>query len=200
MTAAWRLCGQDDPVLAPSKDLDVARAHVVDAVITGPDDLRQQVLDFVDAHDDALVRTCAEGHLTGSAMVVDPESRQVLLLLHAKLGRWLQPGGHADGDAALPGVALKEATEETGIEGLQVVVPAVDVDVHRVEPPNEPAHLHLDARYLVIAPPGAPPRTNHESRGFRWVDVDDLAGLGSDPGLLRLARAALKALDELSRL
>ena len=88
------------------------------------------MLAFVDAHPDALWRSCAEGHLTGSALVVDAAAERVLLLFHRKVRRWLQPGGHVDGDANLAGVALREATEETGIEGLRVVVPAIDLDIH----------------------------------------------------------------------
>lgn len=186
-------------ITAPSDDLALARAHVVAALPTDPADeeTRRQVLDFVDAHPDALHRSCQEGHLTGSGMVVDPTTRRFLFMLHAKLGVWLQPGGHADGDAALPGVALREATEETGIAGLRVATPAIDLDIHRVEPPGEPAHLHLDARYLVLAPPGAVANGNHESHDLRWAGIDELPALDLDEGTIRLAHRALAALDGL---
>lgn len=189
------LCSPDDPALCPSADLQIVRQHVR-AVRPGDvhhETARAQILDFVDAHTDALHRTCVEGHLTGSAMVVDPASQRMLLMLHVKLGRWLQPGGHADGDAALPGVALKEATEETGIARLRVATPAIDLDIHRVEPPGEPSHLHLDVRYLVLAPPGVSPVGNHESHDLGWFGLDQLPALGVDPGTIRLARAALAA-------
>jgi 8-oxo-dGTP pyrophosphatase MutT (NUDIX family) len=192
-----RVLQEGDPGLAASADLAVARAHVA-AARPGPPDHeanRARVLAFADAHPDALVRQCAEGHLTGSAMVVDPATRRVVLLLHRKLGRWLQPGGHADGDANLPAVALREASEETGIAGLRVVTPAVDVDVHEVGPP--PSHLHLDVRYLVVAPPGAKLAANDESLDMRWVAPGEMAAYGADPGTVRLATAALTALDEL---
>jgi 8-oxo-dGTP pyrophosphatase MutT (NUDIX family) len=129
-------------------------------------------------------------------MVVDPATGRFLLMLHAKLGRWFQPGGHADGNATLPGVAWREATEETGVVGLTLAVPAIDLDIHEVAPPHGP-HLHLDVRYLVLAPPGAVPVRNHESLDLRWAALDELSGLGCDPGTHRMAAAALAALDEL---
>lgn len=185
-----------------SRDLGVARAAVVAA---NPGDAsheaaRAEILAFLDEHPDALHRTCAPGHLTGSALVVDPTNRQVLLLFHAKVRRWLQPGGHADGDADLAGVALREAEEETGIQGLTVVTPAIDLDVHVFHSAagSEPDHLHLDVRHLVLAPSGAAPIGNHESEGLAWVAVDDLAAYDVDPGTIRMATAGLAALDALT--
>lgn len=144
-----------------------------------------------------LDRTCRPGHLTGSALVVDPADRRILMLFHTKLQRWLQPGGHADGDADLGRVALREAIEETGIAGLRLVEPPVDLDVHVVDPPSEDAHEHHDIRYLVVAPPGSVPVGNHESEALRWVHRTDLVGMGADPGLIRLADRALSRLEEL---
>jgi 8-oxo-dGTP pyrophosphatase MutT (NUDIX family) len=193
-----RLCYPGDHALAPSAELGTALGHV-EAALPGDASVeahRATMRDFLAAHPDALDRTCAEGHLTGSAMVVDPGTRRFLLMLHAKLGRWFQPGGHADGDATLPGVAWREATEETGVTGLTLAVPAIDLDVHAVAPPHGP-HLHLDVRYLALAPPGAVPVRNHESLDLRWAALDELADLGVDPGTERLARSALAALDEL---
>lgn len=190
-----RLARPDE--LHSSDDLDVARAHI--GAVTAPalDAVRRRMLEFVDAHPDALLRSCAPGHLTGSALVVDPQTRRVLVLHHTKLRRWLQPGGHADGDANLAAVALREATEETGIDGLRVAVPAIDLDVHLVEPPREAPHHHHDVRFLVVAPPGATATGNHESTALRWVDADELPALGCDVGLQRLASAALGALGSL---
>ncbi len=136
-------------------------------------------------------RTDRPGHLTGSALVIDPSTGRLLVLFHRKLQRWLQPGGHADGDTNLASVAWREATEETGIDGLAIVVPAVDIDVHLVSPPHEDPHLHYDVRFLVLAPPGAEVVGNHESERLRWVRPDDLPALGVDSGLLRLAGTAM---------
>jgi hypothetical protein len=112
--------------------LDDAVAEVQRALCVGPEavEAKKRILDFVAAHHEALHRTCLSGHLTGSALVIDAERERTLVLMHAKLGKWLQPGGHADGEGHLATVALDEAEEETGIEGLAVAGPAVDCDVH----------------------------------------------------------------------
>jgi 8-oxo-dGTP pyrophosphatase MutT (NUDIX family) len=135
-----------------------------------------------------LDRSERPGHLTGSAFVVDAAAQRTLMLFHTKLQIWVQPGGHADGDANLPAVALREAREETGIEGLRIWPVALDLDVHRVEPPKEDAHDHFDVRFLVVAPDDAELAANHESQDQRWVRADELAALGVDDGLQRMAR------------
>lgn len=128
------------------------------------------------------------GHLTGSALVVDATAQRTLMLFHTKLQIWVQPGGHADGDANLPAVALREAEEETGIEGLRIWPVALDLDIHRVDPPKEDAHDHYDVRFLVLAPTEAEVIANHESQDQRWVQADELASMGVDAGLERMAR------------
>lgn len=186
--------------LASSTALADALVHIDTAIVPAAiEATRRQMLAFAAAHPDALLRTCAPGHFTGSALVVDPTTGRLLVLHHTKLQRWLQPGGHADGDANLAAVALREAAEETGIDGLRVALPAIDLDIHLVSPPREPAHHHYDVRFLVLAPPGARVSGNHESTALRWVALDELAGLGCDPGLVRMARTGLDALAALRR-
>ncbi|MCY3888937.1 MAG: NUDIX hydrolase [bacterium] len=182
-------------LLASTNDLAVARE-----LLAGfGDDLGDRYRALIDSHPDAAVRTCRPGHLTGSALVVDSAGANTLLLLHAKFGRWLQPGGHADGDANLAAVALREATEETGIDGLRIWPRPLHLDIHEVDPPGEDAHLHYDVRFLVRAPAGAQPQGNHESRGLRWVPLDGLADFGCDPGLVHLAQLGAEALAELPK-
>src|SRR5262245_64485460 len=115
------------------------------------------MLAFVDEHPlDAHRRTLLVGHLTASAIVLDPRRQRVLLTLHKKPGRWLQLGGHCDGDANLPGSALRECREESGIAGLAINPEPIDLDCHRIPTrPGEPEHWHLDTRFLVRAPEGA---------------------------------------------
>jgi len=173
----------------------------VEAGPSGPD--RDLILGLLDNNlgsvPGPLDRDCRPGHLTGSALVVDPSNGRILVLFHAKLRRWLQPGGHADGDTDLARVALREAIEETGVKGLRVVEPAVDLEVHVVDPPAEDVHEHHDVRFLVVAPPGSKPFGNHESEALRWVDVGDLPALGVDEGLLRLAGRSLTRLSQVLR-
>ncbi len=158
--------------------------------------VRDRMLAFAAIHPDALLRSCTEGHFTASALVVDPGSEQVLVLFHTKLRRWLQPGGHADGDTDLAAAARREATEETGIGGLVVLGGPVDLDIHEVRPPAEDPHLHLDVRYVVVAPTDSTPHGNHESEALRWVGLDELLGLGADAGLRRLAGRGVAVVRE----
>lgn len=187
---------EGDRRLASTLDPNVSRAVLDAAVIAATqEEDRRRVRDLLDIHGASLSdRRTAPGHLTGSALVVDADGERVLLMLHTKLRRWLQPGGHADGDHQLAGVALREATEETGIEGLRVLVPAIDVDIHAVDHGDDLGeHLHLDVRFVVVAPPGAVERGNHESLGLRWVGWDELPDAVDEEGILRLARSARAA-------
>jgi 8-oxo-dGTP pyrophosphatase MutT (NUDIX family) len=150
-----------------------------------------QIVRFVAAERDPFDRRNPRAHLTGSAFVISEDGRQVLLLHHRKLGRWLQPGGHADpGEHTGERVALREAHEETGIAGLALHPRAprpLDVDVHDIPARGEePAHQHLDLRYLVVAPAlAALSPSVREARVTRWFNWDELPSLDLDPGLLR---------------
>ena len=149
------------------------------------------ILAFTRRHPRPFDRAIAEGHLTGSALVVAEDGSAVLLLRHRKLQRWLQPGGHAEGgEMRGEDVALREAREETGLVDLRLHPAAarpLDVDVHDIPArPGEPAHQHLDLRYLVLAPAGsAHARCQDETDDLRWFAWEELPALGLDPGLLR---------------
>lgn len=197
------LLSAGDPRLAPSADLSVAERYLADADPETEAGRRHRdtVLAFIAREPGAAKRATAEGHLTGSAVVVDAAGERTLLMLHRKLGRWFQPGGHCDGDTNLAAVALREASEETGIAGLRVLPRAIDVDVHLVEPPGEPPHLHLDTRFLVVAPQGAAEVANEESLALRWVDEAGLDELDPpvDESTRRLVRAGLALARRLER-
>ena len=146
---------------------------------------------FVDLHPQPFDRAIAQGHLTASAMVLTRDGQRVLLLFHAKLRRWLQPGGHAEpGETQGEAVALREALEETGLSGLELHPDAprpLDVDVHDIPARgDEPAHEHLDLRYLVVADDAAAIRpAEGETTRVHWFTWDELAALDLDHGLRR---------------
>ena len=151
----------------------------------------RRIQEFVARHANPFDRRIREGHLTGSAFVVSASGNRTLLLQHRKLERWLQPGGHAEpAETRGEAVALREAREETGIDELTLHPTAprpLDVDVHAIPARrDEPAHEHLDLRYLVVAPDRATPtRSPDESNELRWFRWDELGPLDLDPGLRR---------------
>lgn len=168
---------------------DALRAHVT-CDETEAAHLRG-ILEFLSRHADPFDRRILEGHFTASALVLSRSGHQVLLLHHRKLLRWLQPGGHGEaGETSGEAVALREAREETGIQALDLHPSAprpLDVDIHAIPArPGEPAHSHLDLRYLVLAPDGAPiTRQVDESNDLRWFPWEALPSLGLDKGLWR---------------
>lgn len=176
-----------DPALGRSDRVGDAWAAI--APVDHPDLrlTRERMRGLLAERPSPLDRAERPGHLTGSAFVVDASGSRTLVLFHTKLQIWVQPGGHADGDANLAAVALREAHEETGIDGLRVRPVALDLDIHRVDPPAEDAHDHYDVRFLVIAPHDAVIAANHESQDQRWVTLEELHSRGVDEGLTRMA-------------
>lgn len=157
---------------------------------------RDRIVAFVERNARPFDRSIREGHLTGSAITVSADGSRVLLLHHRKLGRWLQPGGHGDpGETTGEEVALREACEESGILGLTLHATAprpLDLDVHDIPARgDEPAHEHLDLRYLVVAPEGAAIAPElAELHEMRWIEWDATDTLDPDHGLRRaLAKA-----------
>ena len=146
--------------------------------------------DFLRETPGAFRRETPAGHVTGSAWLVNRAGTHVLLTHHRKLGRWLQLGGHADGDARAFHVALREAEEESGLDGLVPVWNRLfDVDVHRIPARGEePAHLHWDLRYAFRTAGSEAFRVSRESRELRWVPMDRLAELTTEESMLRMAR------------
>lgn len=130
------------------------------------------------------------GHFTGSAWLVSADGERVLLTHHRKLGRWLQLGGHADGDSELARVALREAGEESGLIGLTVDARIFDLDAHRIPARGtEPEHWHYDVRYVVHAAAGEDFVVSTESLALAWRPIHDLVhDADADPSLRRMAR------------
>ncbi|MGW6417589.1 NUDIX hydrolase [Streptomyces sp. NPDC055055] len=156
------------------------------------EELRQVYLDHLAAHPDGMYKPCGAGHLTSSALVVDPSWGRVLLTLHRKLGMWLQMGGHCEaGDPTVEAAALREATEESGIAGL-TLLPGGPVRLDR-HPIPAPCHWHLDVQYAALAPAGAVAEISEESLDLRWFAYEEVAGV-ADTSVVRLLEAALARL------
>lgn len=152
----------------------------------------QQLLQFVLSTPDCFERSHETGHITGSAWLLNPSGNKALLTLHRKLKLWVQPGGHADGDPDVLRVALREACEESGIEGIRPLSSDIyDVDIHLIPArplTGEPAHLHYDVRYLLQAP-HEHYVISDESDALVWCSNEELQCLTppADEALLRLA-------------
>ena len=186
-----------DPALVGSSEPRAAWHHVAPIHVDELDATKRKFFELTALEPGALDRETTPGHLTGSALVFNHDATETLLLFHTKLQRWLQPGGHADGEANLARVALKEATEESGIDGLEIVDPAVDSDIHNVAPEGAEPILHYDVRFVVFAPDGAQPVGNHESQDIKWVSLDDLDDYDLDEGHHRMIKAGQAVAEQL---
>jgi 8-oxo-dGTP pyrophosphatase MutT (NUDIX family) len=162
--------------------LDGWRAHSPDQ-----ERLRQDFLRHLGEYPDGTWRECVSGHITASTIVLDAERARVLLTLHRKIGAWLQLGGHCEpADATVAEAAFREATEESGIEGLRLLPGPAQLDRHWVRCHPE-GSWHLDVQYVALAPPGAEPAISDESDDLRWFPLDALPE-PTDDALRRLAR------------
>lgn len=153
----------------------------------------QETMIFVNQNPDCFKRELLIGHVTGSAWVVDKSRKYVLLTHHRKLDKWLQPGGHCDGDPDVLNVALKEANEETGVEGIKPVSESIfDVDIHLIpERKGVPAHYHYDIRFLLEADKEIPLVISDESNDLAWISIEDLPKLNDEESILRMVRKTL---------
>lgn len=153
-------------------------------------------IDFVEREPGCFERSTTEGHITGSAWIVDPQGTHVLLTHHRKLDRWLQLGGHADGVTDVLTVALTEAREESGMHAFTVLTEEIfDVDIHPIPARgSDPEHFHFDVRYVLRAH-----GTNHvvgeESHDLAWVDVQRLQDYTTEDSMLRMAHKWLNTVQ-----
>lgn len=145
---------------------------------------------FVAENPRCFERSFRVGHVTGSAWIVDPKRERALLTHHRKLSKWLQLGGHADGEPDILEVALREAQEESGLIGIRPVSEEIfDVDVHLIPRfRDEPEHLHYDIRFLLEADDAQPLQVSGESRRLLWLDFDSIPSLTGEESVLRMLR------------
>jgi 8-oxo-dGTP pyrophosphatase MutT (NUDIX family) len=145
-------------------------------------------------HPDCFERTHLPGHITGSAWITDSQRQAVLLVHHGKLNRWMQPGGHADGDENVLRVALKEAEEETGLQNFRVAgtIP-FDIDIHVIPARSDfPMHQHFDVRFLLEANRADHPRVSAESHDVKWIRLDELEQYTTARSVLRMKEKLLR--------
>ncbi|MBG0833382.1 NUDIX hydrolase [Planomonospora sp. ID67723] len=155
--------------------------------------LREDFLEHLRLHADGMYRECVPGHLTATTAVLSHDGEQVLLTLHGKAKMWFPMGGHCEaGDLSLAGVALREATEESGISGLRLLPGPLALDRHRVWC-HPPFSHHLDVEYGAVAPAGAEAVISEESLDLRWFPVDEIPD-PTDEITRQLARRAREVL------
>lgn len=145
---------------------------------------------FVQAHQDVFHCDLWPGHVTGSAWVVSPDRSRVLLLHHRKHDQWFQPGGHADGDADILRVALRETSEETGLDPSHIRLVhgrIFDVDIHTIPASRRgPRHEHIDIRFLVEMDDDLPIPGNDESHDILWVPLNEVSRFNNNRSTWRM--------------
>ncbi len=153
-------------------------------------EMAARVRAFVAANADCFERSLTIGHVTGSAWIVARERDAALLVHHRKLGIWVQPGGHADGESDVRAVARREAIEETGVEALERASTGIyDIDVHAIAArPGEPAHEHFDLRFAFFAERSSIPVVSEESHAVAWIAFADIEKYRIDESVRRLVR------------
>ena len=145
---------------------------------------------FVEGQPRCFERDCwNDGHVTGSAVVLDAQGTSMLMTHHAKLGRWLQLGGHSDGESDPLAVACREAAEESGLSVVPVREDVLDLDVHAIPARGaDPAHFHYDVRFLLRAERLGPLAATDESLALKWVLLDDIETVTQEESILRMVR------------
>ena len=146
-----------------------------------------RICSFVNENTECFSRELAIGHITGSAWILDSTATRALLTHHKKLNIWVQLGGHADGDADVEQVAYREAIEESGLVGLQVVDQELfDIDIHQIPARGpEAAHYHYDCRFLFRAVDDHY-IVSDESHDLQWVPLDDMGSVTTEPSITRM--------------
>ena len=156
------------------------------------DQLKQatRMTHFISDYENCFERSCSCGHITGSAWLVDPTQRKVLLTHHAKLNAWFQLGGHSDGEAHTLEVACAEAREESGLSDITILKNAIfDIDIHRIPArKTEREHYHYDVRFALQAVGSTSFVVSDESHDLAWVAIDKIGQYSNEESLMRMAQ------------
>ena len=157
---------------------------------------RTQILDFVNTYPDCFERTNTYGHITSSSWLLNNDLSKVLLTHHRKLDKWLQPGGHCDGDSNVPASALREAVEESGIEKWEFLSQEIfDLDVHRIPArKQEPEHFHFDVRFVFRAIDSEDYIVSEESHDLAWVPLSQIQQYTNEESIIRMVEKSVRFL------
>jgi len=147
-----------------------------------------KVISLIENTPDCFHNNSFPAHMTASAWIIDNSSTHLLFTHHRKLNKWLQLGGHADGEENLVNAATREAMEESGLKSVRLAAPGIfDVDIHEIPARKEvPAHYHYDVRYLFKADKDEPLVVSDESHDLKWLDINEVAQYNSDKSILRM--------------
>ncbi len=150
----------------------------------------ERYIDFVSRNADCFERSLQEGHVTGSAWIVNTAGSHVLLTHHRKLGQWFQLGGHADGETDVAKVAMQEAREESGLPELEFVSDDIfDIDIHLIPArKSDPEHYHYDVRFVMRSVGSDVFEVSEESLDLAWVALAKLTDYTTEESMLRMAR------------
>jgi len=137
-------------------------------------EFKPRMIEFIQEHSNCFDRSLAIGHITASAWILNKNHLKALLMHHAKLGQWFQLGGHCDGNPDVLSVAIKEAQEESGINGIAPLSENIfDIDIHLIpENSKEKAHYHYDVRFLLAVTSDEKVIPNNESKELRWISKE----------------------------
>jgi 8-oxo-dGTP pyrophosphatase MutT (NUDIX family) len=172
----------------------------------GEDEVVDRICELVHTHANCFDRTCRPGHITAAAWIISTDRSRVLLTHHRKLDRWLQLGGHTDGQWHVEDAALREAREESGFQRFEFVpihgvVMPFDLDVHEIPARYdsagnliEDAHEHHDIRFLLIAHAGSQIQVSDESHDVRWFTPEEVRQITDEESVLRMLYKTLDLL------
>jgi 8-oxo-dGTP pyrophosphatase MutT (NUDIX family) len=158
-----------------------------------------ETIRFVELYRDCFLRSQLRGHLTGSAWILDPKRTKALLTHHKKLDKWVQLGGHADGNPDLWDVAQREASEESGLTRWDNTSTEIfDLDRHLIPARRDvPEHYHYDLRFLFEADPTEKLIVSSESVDLAWVPLAEMTDFNPEESIARMVRKSQHAGDSL---
>ena len=155
---------------------------------------KERFIELITHNSNCYSRESLTGHITASAFIFDKNRRKVLLIHHKKLDKWLQPGGHCDGDKDVFSVAKKEVWEETGLKDCISDGEIFDLDIHIIpERKGIPEHEHFDIRYLFFADSNIPLIKNHETIDLKWIDILNIRDYSAEKSILRMVEKVVNS-------